>query len=144
MQWRQLGLFKGKRQKGTIKRPKERSLHIAFADAVRVSLSPGWKFTHIPLGEYRTPETAGLLKRMGVSAGWPDFIFVGHAPVPVCKGIVAFIELKRPGERLSVVQDGVCQHLAQCGCYVLATDDINDALGFLRDIGALRSMTVMA
>jgi hypothetical protein len=55
----------------------ERSIHIMVADTLRLCCdTTKWQWTHIPLGEYRTKETAGLLERMGANAGWPDFIFV--------------------------------------------------------------------
>jgi hypothetical protein len=67
----------------------ERSIHIMVADTLRRCCNKTkWKWTHIPLGEYRDPKTAGLLERMGVNAGWPDFIFVAWT------GHIYFLELK--------------------------------------------------
>ena len=40
---------------------------------------PGWIFTHIASGEKRDQVTAARLKRMGVTAGWPDLMFFGIA-----------------------------------------------------------------
>jgi hypothetical protein len=129
---RQLGLFKGARQRGERPPPpKEFEVQCALADLVRRWIQPGWKFTAIPLGEYRAPATAARLKRMGVQPGWPDFIFVGP-------GRVFFLELKRRGERKSDEQANIALHLIRCGCSYLCTDNLDDAIDTLRDLGAVR------
>ena len=84
-------------------------LHCAVADLIRRTAAPGWRWTHIASGEYRTPTTAGRLKRMGVTPGWPDFLFVS------AQGRVAFLELKRPGGRLSPKQTDIALHLIRPG-----------------------------
>src|SRR5215468_1632460 len=90
---RDLDLFKGKRQRGTKPPPaKEFDLHVLIADVLRRWASRKWRWTHLPMGEYRTPATAGRLKRMGVTSGWPDFMLF-HISGRVC-----FLELKRRGE----------------------------------------------
>jgi hypothetical protein len=128
----QLNLFKGRRQRGERPpSPHEFALHCALADLVTRTITPGWKFTHIPLGEKRDAATAGRLKRMGVQAGWPDFIFVGP-------GRVFFIELKRRGASRSDVQANIALHLMRCGCGYLCTDDLQDAIDTLRDLGVVR------
>lgn len=120
----QLSLFKGKRQK--LPPAPEFSLHCMVADVLRRWCSPEWRWTHIPLGEYRTPATAARLKRMGVLPGWPDFQFF-HVSGPV-----AFLELKRRGERLSDPQKGVAFHLMKAGHGYLVTDSFADAVAALR------------
>jgi hypothetical protein len=134
---RQLHLFKSKRQRGVRPPPpREFSLHVAFADALRVGIDKHWRYSHIASGEYRTDATAGRLRRMGVTRGMPDFIFFGP------RGF-AFIELKRPGGRMSPEQVDMMSRLAAAGASVLCTDNLGDALAFLRDLGAVRT-TVMA
>lgn len=77
----------------------ERSIHIMVADTLRRCCNKTkWQWTHIPLGEYRTRETAGLLERMGVMAGWPDFIFLHWT------GQIYFLELKSEKAILSPAQ----------------------------------------
>jgi hypothetical protein len=72
----------------------ERTIHIMVADTLRRFVKPDrWQWTHIPNGEYRPKQTAGLLERMGVRPGWPDFIFINWT------GAVYFLEIKsRTGE----------------------------------------------
>ncbi|UQD96071.1 hypothetical protein [Bradyrhizobium japonicum] len=70
---------------------------------------------------------------MGVTAGWPDFIFVGP-------GCVFWLELKRRGlGRMSDAQANIASHLITCGFDYLCTDNVNDAVATLKDLGILRS-----
>jgi len=126
----QLPLFKAKRLRPPP--PKEFLLHVALAKAVRMSLISGWMWSHLPFGERRDAVTAGRLKAMGVNGGLPDFMFVGP------RGF-AFIELKRPGGRLSDEQTAWMRQLAMAGAMYLCTDDVEDALSFLRDLGIVRA-----
>jgi hypothetical protein len=128
-------LFKGKRQRGVTPPPaKEFSLHIQLADILRRWIDPHWRFTHMPHGEHRSKVTAARLKRMGTTRGWPDFLLIGP-------GRVFFIELKRHKlGRLSDDQRDIATHLMVCGCGYLCTDNLDDVVATLTDLGALRSM----
>ena len=142
---RQLSLFKGKRQRGVKPRaPLEFELHCMLADIIKRWLNPNWKATHLPMGEYREARinskgqryspTAMRLKRMGVTPGWPDFMFVGPGPS------IFFLELKRKGSgRVSEAQADVFAHLAACGFGLLVTDNFDDAVATLKDMGILRA-----
>ena len=128
---RQLHLFKGQKSDQP-KPPIEFKLHCALADALRMGrVNEGWFWSHIPAGEYRTPATAGRLLRMGVRRGLPDFIFIGP-------GKFAFLELKRPGGKMSVEQFDVMKHIIRAGGDFLCTDDVEDAIGWLADMGIVR------
>ena len=120
--------------------PKERASHIALVELLNQGLAPGWRYTHIPLGELRDKRTAAILKAMGAQPGWPDFIFVGRVGRST---VVFFLELKRKGERPSAIQADVASHLMACGCSYLWTDDLRDAVGTLHDLGALRAMVAV-
>jgi hypothetical protein len=128
----QLELFKGVRKRGHLT-PKEFALQCSFVDLVRRTISKEWRFTHLPMGEKRSPSTAGRLKAMGVTRGWPDFMFVG----PRC---VLFLELKREGSgRLSEEQDNMRTHLMRCGFPYLLTSSFDDAVATLQDYNILPS-----
>lgn len=81
---------------------KELDLHFAVADYLAlvfpVTAPERVLWTHLPMGEYRTPRTAAKLKRMGVQPGWPDFAIM--AP----EGNTLWVEMKVPGGRLSPPQ----------------------------------------
>ena len=130
MNWteRDLDLFKGKRQRGTKPPPaKEFDLHVLIADVLRRWASRKWRWTHLPMGEYRTPATAGRLKRMGVTSGWPDFMLF-HISGRVC-----FLELKRRGEHQTPEQKDINDFMVQAMHNYLLTDSFTDALNWLRE-----------
>lgn len=133
MEWRQLSLLKGSRQRGP--RPAsapEFALHCAVADLVSRWITPGWQFTHIPLGEHRHKATAARLHRMGVRAGWPDFIFVGPHRV-------VFLELKRRGGSQTDEQANVALHIIRSGFDYACVDSLDLALEVLRGFGIVRA-----
>jgi hypothetical protein len=124
----QLHLFKSKRQRGVKPPPApEFSLHVMVADVLRRWCTNEWAWTHFPAGEWRHPATAGRLKRMGVQRGWPDFQLF-HI-----NGVVAFLELKRRGEKLSDEQKPLAFRLMKAGHGYLCTDRFEDVLQALRD-----------
>lgn len=131
---RQLSLFKGRRQRGVqAPPPLEFHEHCVLADICRRWLDPRWRFTHIPLGEHRTDATAGRLNRMGVTPGWPDFMFVGP------NRAVFWLELKRRGGRLSEAQIDLGAHLAACGFAYFVTNSVKGAVDELKALGILRA-----
>jgi len=136
MSERQLDLFKSKRQKGTLlPRASERALQCAVAHTLRLWCHPMWRYTHMPMGEKRDMPTAMLLKRMGTTAGWPDFLFCGP------RGAIVWLELKRPGGgHMSVEQESLALHLTTvCGHVYICTNDYDMALDQLRDHGIVRA-----
>ena len=130
----QLNLFKGPRQRGVrVAPPKEFLLHVSLAKILKVSMMPGWRYTHLPFGEHRDAITAGRLKAMGVTPGWPDFMFTGP------RASVFWLELKRKGLGLNENQKDVCKHLVGSGFGYLMTSDIEDAIATLKDMGIVRA-----
>jgi hypothetical protein len=105
-------------------------------DTVRRWRAPGWLFTHIASGEKRDQVTAARLKRMGVTAGWPDLIFFG------IHGEVCAVELKAERGRLSEAQAAVRQHLEQAGHGYLVSSDYREVIETLVSWGVLRGISV--
>jgi hypothetical protein len=133
----QLSLFRGKRQRGTAPPgPSEFLLHVAIADLLRRWALPDVEWTHFPAGELRTAATAGRLARMGTRAGYPDFqIF--HVD-----GRVMFLEVKRPGGRLSPDQQRIANHMRKAGHAFEVVDSTEAAIAVLVSWGVVRAMTV--
>jgi hypothetical protein len=143
---RQLSLFKGRRQRGVAPPPApEFSSHVIIADLLKRWGSPRWRWTHIPSGEARehrvNPKTGKRysltgqrLRRMGLVAGFPDFIFVG----PECTTLWLELKRKKLG-RVSEDQEDIFGHLQTCGFVVLVTDDVNKAVQWLKAHGILRA-----
>jgi hypothetical protein len=144
MQGRQLHLFKSKRQRGVLPPPPlEFESHCFVADMCKRWIKPHWKFTHIPNGEVREHRfdakgrryspSGQRLQRMGLTPGWPDFIFVG----PHCA--VFWLELKRERRgRISEDQSDIAAHLMACGFGYLCTNDTREAIKTLVEVGILR------
>jgi hypothetical protein len=73
---------------------------------------------------------------MGMRPGWADFqIF--HADGRVC-----FLEVKRPGGRLSEDQRRIADHLKRAGQRFEVVDSVEPAISVLVAWGVLRAMTV--
>ena len=136
MDSRQLHLFKGPRQRGVkAPPPLEFPLQCMVADTLRRWATPGWLWTHMPMGELRQPITAARLQRMGVTRGWPDFLLL--APH---RGGAHWLELKRP--KLGKVTDEQAEFAFWCGAngYQHAfADNYADAVAALIQWGAVRS-----
>lgn len=83
----------------------EYHLHVAVADFLRAALPDDVLWTHLPMGENRDARTGAKLKKMGTQPGWPDFMFIrGRGRRTGYPYPVIFIELKRPGGRLTAPQ----------------------------------------
>ncbi|MET4720770.1 hypothetical protein ABIF63_004876 [Bradyrhizobium japonicum] len=131
---RQLSLFNSRRQRGTRPpAPSEYQLHCAVVDTVRRWIMPHWIFTHIASGEKRDQVTAARLKRMGVTAGFPDLMFIGPC------GQMCWIELKARAGRLGDAQAAVAAHLVAAGHGYLCSDDYRDVIETLKAWGVLRA-----
>jgi len=133
----QLSLFKGRKQRGVrAPRATEFALHVAVADVIRRWIMPGWRFTHLPLGELRDKVTAARLKRMGVTPGWPDMMFFNRG------GKVCFLELKRKGNTLTEAQAELADFLRGAGHGYEVTDDFRKAVETLKGWGVVRAVEV--
>lgn len=86
----------------------EQRFHLAVAAYLDAVLDP--RFTmwlHVPNGGARSPVEAGILKAMGVRAGWPDIMVVAfvEADFPTeAMNEICLIELKRPDGKPSEAQ----------------------------------------
>src|SRR5262245_54093976 len=132
----QMSLFKSKRQRG-VKAPTatEYEIHCAVADTLRRWVTPGWRWTHIASGEWRHPQTAMRLKRMGVQVAWPDLILL--SPIP---SKTHFLELKRRGQKLSVYQQSFRQWCLDNEVQHAWADNYKDAIDILKNWGAVRAV----
>ena len=128
---KQLGLFPGGSRaplKAILEFPKQ----CVIADICRLWITPGWKWTALPFGEYRTAATAGRLKRMGVMPGWPDLMFVSPT------GVHHYVELKRAGGVLNPAQKEMRDFFVSAGVPYLKSSRVDEVLATLQAWGALR------
>jgi hypothetical protein len=117
--------------RGKIPTP-EKAIHQGIIDALRVCASPGVIYWHPANEGERNPLYAASLKRLGLLAGVPDLVF--H----LADGQTAFLEIKRPGGRLSPEQAMFQQAVMTQGCRFAVVRSIDEALAVLGEWGALR------
>jgi VRR-NUC domain len=112
-------------------RPIERRTHIAIADTLRVACRPGWWWSHIPSGEYRTEKTGALLKRMGTQRGMLDFLLISPT------GEHHWLELKRGSAPLTEAQQAFIEHLTRRGVPYYVARNYDAAVKQLKEWGVL-------
>ena len=105
--------------------------HVAVADTLRRFCEPDWLWTHIGHGGYRTKATAGLLKRMGLRPGWPDFVLVSP------NGAHHYLELKAGAAPLSPEQRTFAKAMAARGVQHAVARSYAEAIGQLQRWGAI-------
>jgi len=109
----------------------ERRTHIAIADLLRYTCRAGWWWSHIPSGEYRTPETGALLLRMGMKRGMLDFLLISPS------GIHHWLELKRGAAPLTEAQEAFCRLLELRGVPWAVARDYDSAVQQFKRWGVL-------
>jgi hypothetical protein len=115
----------------TRRRSPEARLQRSLVEHLRWCARSDVWFCHIANGGARTAIEGAIFKALGVHTGAPDLLVI-RAGQPI------FIECKAPGRRLSPAQVECHEALRRAGAAVETTDDIDQALGFLRRHGVLR------
>lgn len=128
----------------------ERQIHLGVVQLLMFSAVPGLVWTHVANERRTTPREGAFLKRMGLRAGWADFTLI----IPqvdgdchnrrVCMPQIGFLELKRPGGRLSAAQEQFRDDVTAIGCLWGLAYSTDAAADLLRQWGALRSNAVPA
>jgi hypothetical protein len=85
---------------------------------------------HVPLGGYRRPVEAAILKSIGTIAGVPDLVCILY-------GRVYCLEIKTERGRVSEVQRVVHERLRRAGAEVVVAFDLNEVLAQLTAWGIL-------
>lgn len=138
-----------------IKRSEEK-LHRALVTHLRARLPAPWLVMHVPNGGGRSKAEAGILKAMGVLAGFPDLLVIGprFAPLTIAgehvsaltPSVIA-IEVKAPPKMLksgkqstakpavSDAQRDVIVALGECGIPTLIVRDLDEAIEALKNLG---------
>lgn len=129
----------------------ERQIHLGVCQLLKLTAAPGVVWFHCPNERRTTPKEGAFLKRMGVLAGVADFCLliprlrsIGKGPLGgledrfVTVADPAFLELKRPGGRLSVAQEQFRDDVTSIGCLWALAYSTDQAAGYLKQWGALR------
>ena len=85
---------------------------------------------HVPLGGYRKPIEAAILKSIGTIAGVPDLVCILY-------GRVYCLEIKTERGRVSDVQHVVHERLRRAGAEVVVAFNLNEVLAQLTEWGIL-------
>jgi hypothetical protein len=98
---------------------------------LRTRAAPGVFAFHVPMGGYRKPIEAAIMKGIGVVAGVPD-VFIVHA------GRCFVLELKAEGGRASDKQLACITALREAGAFTCIAEGLDRALACLEAWGILR------
>jgi hypothetical protein len=107
-------------------------LHCVIADYLRLQCRPEVWWTHEANGENRSVITGARLKRMGVTPGAPDLLFVFPG------GRCAFLEIKADKGRMSDAQKGVFEHFDEHRVPYAVVRSLDEAKAILEQWGALK------
>lgn len=111
--------------------PLERAIHLGIVHALHLLAAPNVVWWHTANERRTSPQEGAFLKRMGVKAGVPDFIILSP-------GLVAFLEVKRPGKYLSPAQNDMKSSLELAGFGVTVVRSIDEAIARMEQWGVIR------
>lgn len=129
--------------------PSEDALQCAVVDQWQARPVPKSILAAIPNGGRRDKKVAARMKASGVLPGMPDLFALGNrqfARLRFNGPQMALIELKRPMVRsrnaekyLSDPQQEIVPILRQGGVEVMVSNDLDEVLRFLEEMGVLRT-----
>lgn len=112
---------------------READIHMLVADYLDRALPPGTMWSTIGHGGMPLhPRTAARMKRQGLKPGIPDVLVV-------YQGRAIFIEMKRPGGRLSPAQKTMHERITSAGGVVevcRSVDEVEAFVGMLMPLAA--------
>jgi hypothetical protein len=111
--------------------PTERQVQRAVLQLLALQAPAGTFTFHVGNGGYRKPVEAAILKADGVVSGVPDLCIITGG------GRAHFLEIKRPGGRLSENQKSCHEKLRAAGAVVMTAAGVDEAVAALRNMGIL-------
>jgi hypothetical protein len=117
-----------RKPKRRMNRP-EQDLQIQLVRQLPTLLAPGTVFLHVPNGGARTKAESGILKAMGVMAGFPDLLFIREGRAQLG------LELKAQKEGLSDAQREAFPILRAAGVRIEVARSIDESIEHLREAG---------
>ena len=117
----------------------EDQLHMRIGQWLDIVLPPGAVWHHSPNEGKRHVAYKVKQKKMGTKPGWPDIeIFVPGDQSKVGNSIAIFIEVKRPGGKLSANQAMMREKLELAGCFWQLCKSVDQVHDYLDGIIKLR------
>lgn len=119
----------------------ERQIHRDIVQLLKLTAVPGLVYFHVANERRASPREGAFLRSMGVLAGVADFTLLIPAlnQQGYVRPIPAFLEVKRPGGRLSVAQEQFRDDVTAIGCLWGLAYSMTDAERILRGWGAIRT-----
>ena len=109
----------------------EQTIQRAVVAHLKTRGAPGLVWTHVPLGGYRKPVEAAILKGLGTRAGVSDLL-LWH------RGRAFALELKAEGGRPTAAQMQFISDLNSAGGFACIASGIDQAIKVLETWGLLR------
>jgi VRR-NUC domain len=113
-----------------VPQPSERQIQRTILQLVALRAPAGTFTFHVGNGGYRKPVEAAIFKADGVVSGVPDLCIISS-------GRAFFLELKRPGGKLSDNQKACHERLRQAGAVVMTAAGVDEAVEALQNTGIL-------
>lgn len=116
-----------KRRTGMVRarRALEFKFHLSVVQLLDLILPADADYHHSPNEGKRTPRQGADLKRMGMKPGEMDLRLI-------YQGRASFLELKLPGEELSVTQIARRTRLQTCGCKIAKATTLEEVVNALK------------
>ena len=119
----------------------EDELHCAVADLLDFAVAPPAMWCCYPAGNVPLPpEYAAKLARMGLKAGWPDFLILHRSPYGIelkrQGGVLSrdrMVRTRRGGLRTVEGQVSVFPRLVAAGCCIAVCRSVDEVLAALAD-----------
>jgi hypothetical protein len=111
-------------------KPTERQVQRTVLQLLALQAPAGTFTFHVGNGGYRKPVEAAILKADGVVSGVPDLCIISG-------GRPYFLEVKRPGGRLSENQKSCHEQLRRAGAVVMTAAGVDEAVSALQNMGIL-------
>jgi len=136
-------LFTGRWRSVPIAAPKERELQIQLVSMLKWALRPDVIMFHVPNGELRDKAAAAKLKAMGTLPGVSDLLFLWKKYWEDAEGSrtalgVLFLELKRPGGKLTIEQAAFGLAVRTMGADFEVASSIDEAIAAVGRRGLIR------
>lgn len=110
---------------------RELDVHCAIVSLLRLRAKDSVIWFHPANGEARHARAGARLKRMGVIAGVPDLVFVTR------EGRATFVEIKRPGGKLSESQRAFMAKCYEQHTPYHVVESLDDAIELFEELGVV-------
>lgn len=120
------------------KTPLERQIHLGICQLLKLCAKDDVVWYHTANERRCSPKEGAFLKRMGVLAGVPDFTIITFP------ARVSFLEIKRPGGKLTESQEQFRERVEALGCIYSIAHSTDEAKEKLAEMQVFRAPQTLA